>query len=166
MELKITNSTKKSLYCLVYGLSDETDDAHYGYAEAGLSFKGIGTIAGGYEHLGSDTDARIVTPFSTAHKFNGFADAFLNNGGTRGLRDVYASIAPAIPLKGVKLKLVFHQFWDDQGGDDLGQEYNALATWKLNKYVSFLWKFAYYDGGNKPAFSKRTRSILQTTVKF
>ena len=33
MELKITNSTKKSLYCLVYGLSDETDDAHYGYVD-------------------------------------------------------------------------------------------------------------------------------------
>ena len=39
-------------------------------------------------------------------------------------------------------------------------------SYKVNKYWSFLWKAAYFDGGNKPAFSKTTRSILQATVKF
>lgn len=153
-----------------WGNNQTSYDAHYAFAELGLKLAGVGTIAGGYEHLGSDTDARVVTPFSTAHKFNGFADAFLNNGGTRGLRDLWASVAPAIPLEGVKLKLIFHQFWDDQGGDDLGQEFDVVTSWAVNEYLSFLWKFAWYNGsdggGTKPTILKRTRSILQTTIKF
>jgi Alginate export len=140
--------------------------AHYGWLEAGLGVTGIGTFSAGYEHLGSDTDAVVVTPFATAHKFNGFADAFLNNGGNRGLRNAFASFAPALPWKGVSLKLFFHQFWDDQGGDDLGQEYDLVTSYALNQYISFLWKMAYYDGGHKPAFSKSTRSTLQMTFKF
>lgn len=149
-----------------FGNNQTSYDAHYVYAELGVKLNEVAHVGGGFELLGSDTDARIVTPFSTAHKFNGFADAFLNNGGTRGLRDLYGFIAPAIPIKGVKMRFTFHQFWDDQGGDDLGQEYNIVATYKVNKWIGFLWKFAYYDGGNKPAFSKRTRSILQMTFKI
>ena len=140
--------------------------AHYGYVEAGPALAGVGGLSVGYEHLGSDTDAVLVTPLATAHKFNGFADAFLNNGGNRGLRDLFASVAPAIPIKGTTLTLTFHQFWDDQGGDDLGQEYDVVATYALNQYIGFLWKGAYYDGGHKPAFSKVARSTLQVTFKL
>ncbi len=42
-----------------------------------------------------------MTPFATAHKFNGYSDVFLNNGGNRGLRDLFVSIVPAIPIAGV-----------------------------------------------------------------
>lgn len=42
--------------------------------------------------------------------------------GWRAARIPLTSVAPAIPLEGVKLKFVFHQFYDDQGGDNLGQE--------------------------------------------
>lgn len=140
--------------------------AHYALVEAGIALERVGTLSAGFELLGSDRDAVVVTPFSTAHKFNGFADVFLNNGGPRGLRDFYASIAPAIPLAGVKLRLIYHRFWDDQGGDLLGQEYDAVASYDINRYVGFLYKFAYFDGGKKPAFRTTTRSTLQMTVKF
>ncbi len=149
-----------------WGNNQVSYDAHYALAEAGLKVKGLATVSAGYEHLGSDTDARVVTPFSTAHKFNGFADAFLNNGGVRGLRDLYVSIAPAIPCKGLKLKFIFHQFWDDQGGDNLGEEYNIVSTYKWNEHIGFLWKFAYFDGGKTRSPATRTRSILQTTLRF
>jgi len=149
-----------------FGNNQVSYDAHYAFAEAGVGLKKVGTLLVGYEHLGSDTDARIVTPFSTAHKFNGFADAFLNNGGVRGLRDFYVAVVPKLPVKGLKLKLAFHQFWDDQGGDNLGQEYNLVTSYKLNKWVSFLWKAAYFDGGKTRSPGKRTRSTLQTTFKF
>jgi len=149
-----------------WGRNEVSYGANYYLVEGGLKMKEVGTLSGGYEVLGSDRDARIVTPFSTAHKFNGFADAFLNNGGTRGLRDLYAAIAPEIPLKDVDFKFIFHQFWDDQGGDNLGQEYDFVTSYQLNEHVSFLYKFAYYDGGNKPEFSKTTRSIVDTTIKF
>ena len=149
-----------------YGNNQISYGAHYYLVEGGLAVKKMGTLSAGFEVLGSDTDASIVTPFSTAHKFNGFADAFLDNGGVRGLRDLYASIAPAIPFERIKFKFIFHQFWDDQGGDNLGQEYDFVTTYELNKHVSFLYKFAYYDGGNKPDYSKRTRSTLDMTLKF
>ncbi len=141
-------------------------DADYYLIESGLKMKSVGGVAIGYEVLGSDRDARVVTPYATAHKFNGFADAFLTNGGIRGLRDLFVTVTPAIPLKGVKMKLVFHQFYDDQGGDNLGQEYDLVASYKLNKYVSFLYKLAYFDGGKNRSPSTRTRSFLQTTFKF
>ncbi|MFK7897798.1 MAG: alginate export family protein [Myxococcota bacterium] len=141
--------------------------AHYALAEVGLAVSKIATFAAGYELLGTDDgDARVVTPFSTAHKFNGFADVFLNNGGNRGLRDVWASVAPAIPVKGVKLKFVFHQFYDDQGGDNLGQEYDVVGSYKLNKYISFLYKLGYFDGGKDRSPPTTVRNILQTTFKF
>ena len=149
-----------------WGNNQTSYDAHYYYVEGGVKVDEWLTVTAGYEVLGSDTDARVVTPFSTAHKFNGFADAFLNNGGNRGLRDFFATLAPAIPITGLTFKFFFHQFWDDQGGDDLGQEYDFVSTYKLNEYISFLYKFAYFDGGNKPAFSKTTRSTVDVTLKF
>jgi len=141
-------------------------DADYYMIESGVKMKNVGGLSLGYEVLGSDRDAVVVTPFSTAHKFNGFADAFLNNGGVRGLRDVFVTIAPAIPLKGVTLKMIFHQFYDDQGGDNLGQEYDLVTTYQLNEYISFLYKVAYFDGGKNRSPGSRTRSTLQTTFKF
>ena len=144
-------------------------DAHYYLADAGIKVKSVGLIGAGYEVLGTDNGkARIVTPFSTAHKFNGFADVFLNNGGVRGLRDVYAYLAPDLSMisKKLKFKFIFHQFYDDQGGDNLGVEYDLVSTYKVNKYWSFLYKFGYFDGGKNRSPLSTVRSILQTTIKF
>lgn len=149
-----------------WGRNETSYDAHYVYAEAGVKRERVGRVSVGYELLGSDTDAVVVTPFSTAHKFNGFADVFLNNGGTRGLRDLYVTVAPAIPLARTKLALTFHQFWDDQGGDDLGQEYDLVTSWALNEHLSFLWKVGYFDGGKRRSPPTTTRSIVQATLKF
>jgi hypothetical protein len=149
-----------------WGNNQVSYGSNYYMLEGGLKANDVGTLSAGYEVLGSDRDAGVVTPFATAHKFNGFADAFLNNGGTRGVRDLYGAIAPAIPIKGVTFKFIFHQFWDDQGGDNLGQEYDFVTTYQVNEYVGFLYKFAYYNGGKKPTFLTTTRSTLQTTLKF
>lgn len=140
--------------------------AHYVFAQAGVALDRFGRISAGFELLGSDHDAVVVTPFATAHKFNGFADVFLNNGGNRGLRDLFVSIAPTIPVPGLKLELIVHRFWDDQGGDLLGQEYDAVARYDVNRHVGLLYKFAYFDGGRKPVFQKTTRSTLQLTAEF
>ena len=48
--------------------------AHYFWLESGLAFAKVVTVSAGYEHLGSDTDSVVVTPFATAHKFNGYSD--------------------------------------------------------------------------------------------
>ncbi len=72
--------------------------AHYVALEAGPGNADLGALAVGYELLGSDDGAaRFVTPLATAHKFNGWADAFLDNGGPNGLQDLYVSVAPKLP---------------------------------------------------------------------
>lgn len=141
--------------------------ANYYHVAAGLDLDAVGLIKLGFEVLGSDGGkAQVVTPLATAHAFNGFADAFLNNGGPRGLRDLYVMLVPAIPLKNVKLKFIFHQFHSDRGSDNLGQEYDIVASYRYNRYLSFLYKFAYYDEGNSASPQSRTRNSLQTTFKF
>lgn len=144
-------------------------DANYYLVDGHFKFAPVGGIGVGYEVLGTDNGrARIITPFSTAHKFNGFADVFLNNGGLRGLRDLYVYLTPNLSSisKKWKFKFAFHQFYDDQGGDNLGQEYDIVTVYKLNKYVSFLYKLGYYDGGKDRSPRSTVRNILQTTLKF
>ena len=144
-------------------------DANYYLVDGSVKYAPAGGIGVGYEVLGTDQGrARIITPFSTAHKFNGFADVFLNNGGGRGLRDFYAYITPNVGalVKGLKFKFAFHQFWDDQGGDNLGQEYDIVTSYPINKYISVLYKFGYFDGGKNRSPQQTVRNILQTTFKF
>ncbi len=90
-----------------WGNNPTSYGAHYTLVEVGLLLEEMVKISVGFEMLGTDTDAQIVPLFATAHKFNGFADAFLANGAGggafRGLRDLYASISPVMPLQGVKL---------------------------------------------------------------
>lgn len=149
------------------GRNPEDVDTYYLMLEPAIGVKAIGKLAVGYEVLGSDNgDAVIATPFSTAHKFNGFADVFLNNGGPRGLRDVYVRVIPEVPVDGATFEFQFHQFYDDTGGDNLGQEYDFVTSYQVNEYLGFLYKFAYFDGGKNRSPLTTTRSILQTTIKF
>ena len=149
---------------------DEADnltsyDAHYVLAEGTLGKKELGAFTAGYELLGSDNgDARFVTPLATLHKHNGWADAFLNNGGVMGLQDLYFAVAPELPMK-FKGKLVYHRFWSHEHSSNLGHEIDGVVSRKLNKYVTALTKFAYFDGTNKgPA--DRWRLWFQLTLKY
>ncbi len=121
-------------------------DAHYVWANLDLKWDGLGLVGVTWEQLGSDDgDGRVVTPLSTAHKFNGFADAFLDNGGPRGLRNLVVTVAPALPWK-FKGKIAYHEFWRDDGGGHLGREIDAVFSRPFNRYLSGLVKFGYFDG--------------------
>ncbi len=122
--------------------------AHYVNAEAGLGFGQIGTLKVGYELLGSDDGkARFVTPLSTAHKFNGYADVFLNNGGPNGLQDLYVSLVPKLPwnLKGF---ITYHHFWSHENGTNLGDEVDFVLKRAFGKHIDVLTKGAYFFGAS------------------
>ena len=75
-------------------------EAHYVWASGDLRQDDLGSVGVVYEMLGSDDgDARFVTPLATAHKFNGFADAFLDNGGTQGASESAISCLTESPLE-------------------------------------------------------------------
>ncbi len=102
-------------------------------------------------------DRAFDTLFSTAHKFNGWADDFLNtNGGklVNGLIDYYGDVT--VHYFGAKFKVVYHYFdsqTDDPNGfdDAYGDEWDALAVKKLYKNVKGLIKYAHYNEKNSSA---------------
>ena len=117
--------------------------ANYLHAEssAGLSF---GVIKVGYELLGSDGGtAQFTTPLATAHKFNGFADVFLNNGGVNGLQDFYVTLSPTIPL-GLKAFATYHHFWSDENGNSLGNEFDFVVKRAFGKHIGVLTKGGFF----------------------
>jgi hypothetical protein len=135
-------------YAFQRDAADNPDDyeAHYAAVEATLGAQSLGSVTLGYELLGSDDgEARFVTPLATAHKFNGFADVFLDNGGPLGLQDFYVAVSPELPFE-LKGKLIYHHFWSDEKGRSLGDEIDAVISRKLNSHLSALTKFAWFEG--------------------
>jgi len=139
-------------YSASYAYQKDADDnpfdyhAHYVWVESTLGWKPVGSVGVGFEMLGSDDGrARFVTPLATAHKFNGFADVFVDNGGPRGLQDLFVTVAPKLPF-GLMGKVVYHHFWSDFGGDSLGDEIDGVVSKNLGYGFSVLAKAAYFNG--------------------
>jgi hypothetical protein len=141
-------------------------EAHYAWAHLDLGQQGLGVVGVTYELLGSDDgNAVFVTPLATAHKFNGYADVFLNNGGPQGLQDLYLSVAPALPwmLKG---QLDYHEFWQAEGGDHLGREVDVVLGRPINRTLSVLSKWAWFDGDDAQAPADRWRISFELEFKY
>lgn len=137
--------------------------AEYYLAEASLTRKGLGTVGGGYELLGSDNGvAAFQTPLATGHKFNGWADGFLVTP-AGGLEDVYVFAGPKLPA-GVKARAVYHWFSADEGGGDLGEELDIVLAKNLGAHISVLIKFAQLNGTSTVV--DRRKWWLQCEFKF
>lgn len=139
--------------------------AHYFWANVGLLLESFGTVGLGYELLGSDDGtARFVTPLATAHKFNGFADAFLDNGGGNGLQNLIITIAPELPWS-MEGEMNYHEFWSHERGNHLGREIDAVLSRNVTPNLTALSKFAWFDGDSKgPA--DRWRLWFQLTFNY
>ena len=146
-----------------YGNNPVDYSAPYYHLNAGGFYRKF-SFGLGYEVLASDNGViGVSTPLATAHAFNGWADAFLATPAD-GLEDAYAWIGYNLP-GGVPLKILYHEFSAEDGGNDYGKEVNLLATKKIGKYFSLLAKAAFYqDGDNGRA--GRTRYWLQAAFNF
>ncbi len=149
-----------------YGSNKASYDTHYAMAEGTLDLAPVVAFGAGYEFFGSnDGKNQFVTPLATAHGFNGWADAFLSNGGPRGLQDAYIFVSPRLPWKFTS-RLVYHHFTSDQGSHNLGDEFDANLGRAINQYISGLFKFAYYNGHNRYSPDDRWRTWLQLEFKL
>jgi len=141
--------------------------AHYVNAETGLKWDGLGRLGVGFEMLGSDDGVQqFLTPIATSHKFNGWADVYLNNGGPTGLRDLYVKVAPQLPwkLKGV---VAYHHFWDDDTGTTRGNEIDGLLKRPFGKHLLVLAKGAYFNSATDAFAEVDTwRFTFDVVVKF
>ena len=120
--------------------------ADYLLAELSSSFSGIGMKVG-YELLGSDDgNYGFSTPLATLHKFNGWADTFLNTP-AQGLVDV--SVTATGKLAGGAWSVIYHDFSADEEStevDDLGSEIDLSYVRKFEGGYSAGIKYAAYSG--------------------
>ena len=109
------------------------------------------TIKAGFERLEGNGTVALQTPLATLHAFNGWADKFLTTP-ANGLRDVYLDAAYKVagkgPLKGLTLRGVWHDYRSTTGAFNYGQEWNALASYPLNKTFTVSAKFARYEANS------------------
>ena len=117
-------------------------DAEYIRADLGVKISKV-TIAAGYELLGgSAEDGQFRTPLATLHKFNGWADKFLNTP-TDGLQDLSLSVTAV--LGKFKLLGVYHDFSADTGGYNWGSEIDAAVIYTAPWKQQFAIKYAGYS---------------------
>ena len=135
-------------------------DSNYYLIEVNGSTSGVSATIG-YEVLGSDKGIGFSTPFATLHKFNGWADMFLNTP-SHGLEDVYVTLGTKV--SGIKITATYHDFTANKGNADYGSEIDLVAAYKVNKRIGLLAKYASY---NAQDFGVDTDKLwLMTTFKF
>ncbi|MEM7519225.1 MAG: hypothetical protein AAF368_20155, partial [Planctomycetota bacterium] len=137
-------------------------DADYWLAEVGVKHQGI-IFKLGNEHLGGSGDAgdKFSTPLATLHKFNGFADLFLNTPDT-GLEDRYAQLSGKIGP--VKCAATYHIFESDSDGIDYGKEIDFTALYPVTERMTLGAKYAQFDADD--AFTDTTRAMAWITYKL
>lgn len=131
-------------------------DADYYKVELAAKLSEVKLIAG-LEVLGSDNGIGFSTPLATLHKFQGFADKFLGTPGA-GIEDMYISAVTTVG--GVKLVLTYHDYESEQGSMSYGSEIDFVASYKFNKHVSGLLKFAAYDADQRATDTNKLWAML------
>ncbi|WP_091737738.1 alginate export family protein [Phenylobacterium immobile] len=112
----------------------------------------IYTMRLGYEHLAGNGTRGFTMPLSTAHNFNGWADAFIqplgaNKGFADGLEDLNLSlnVRPRLRLphlSKIDLILRHHDFKAQQTGARLGREWDLQAQAAVTPHLTAAMKFA------------------------
>ncbi len=116
-------------------------DADYLQLEASGKLGQV-TLLAGYEVLGSDGGtAAFSTPLATLHRYQGFADMFLNTP-ANGIEDTYLTLSA--PVGALALSVSVHDYGAERGSADYGSEWNAVATYTVNPRLSVETKYARY----------------------
>ncbi len=135
---------------------------HYAHGNLGVPLiEGVkGTV--GMEYLGSNNNVGFKTPLATLHKWNGFADSFLNTPAS-GLTDLYGRIDCKLPFD-VSGSFRYHQFWDASLDTSFGNEFDVVMTKEIRKGVLLLAKAGLLQGGG--GVPDVNRAILEMNFKF
>ena len=101
------------------------------------------------------------TPLATLHKFQGWADKFLNTPNA-GVDDRYATLQAN--FLGAKALLVYHRFEAADGGQKYGNEWDFSLAKTFAKKHNLLLKYADYEA--KGFATDTTKWWLQYFLRF
>ena len=121
-------------------------DTDYRYAALGLDAGRLAFDAA-WEVLGGagDGERSFATPLATLHKWNGWADRFLQTPAV-GLETL--SVRAAGPLGPLSWTVVYLDFSADEANLDLGSEVDAQLSFKASWGQTFALKLADYAAGD------------------
>lgn len=136
--------------------------ANYAHLMGGIGFEQWVTARVGWELLGGSLeDGRFSTPLATLHKFNGWADKFLNTP-PDGLQDFYVQLTGVVADIGWLVS--FHNFSADSVSATYGSEFDWQLSHQSSWNQTFAFKGAYYSADT---FSSDTLKIwLWTNYTF
>jgi hypothetical protein len=138
---------RRLLYRAEYAYQSEYADnptstsVWYANAELGLRFIEQWVVTAGVEVLGGDGQVAFQTPLATLHKFNGFADIFTTTP-PDGLQDRYVRLY--VPVFGTRITVTAHDYYDDGGDRNYGDEINAELNWRIDSHWQIGLKYADY----------------------
>lgn len=128
---------------------------------------GAFTVKGGLERLEGNGTVALQTPLATLHAFNGWADKFLTTP-ANGLRDLYLDATYKVggkgALKGLLLRGTWHDYRSTLGDTAYGQEWNALASYPVDKTFTVSAKLARYEA--KAFATDTTKAWFSVEAKF
>lgn len=134
--------------------------ASYQNIEGQISYQSY-VFGAGYEKLGSDNGVGFTTPLATLHKFQGFADKFLNTP-ANGVKDLQLKAGYVQPKW--DLQLQYHWLDAAIGNMDYGNELNATLQYKFSPQYGLLVKAAQYDA--KHYLTDTSKYWIQLLAKF
>ena len=134
------------------------------------------TLGAGYEVLQGDGTNAFRTPLAPLHKFNGWADTFLNTP-ANGLEDAYITGAYQFSdtgtiADGLKFSATYHDFDGEERGDygsewdlSVGKAFTLPDAGQPFKKLNVLLKYADYDAEDAPYFDTQ-KVWVQFGIKF
>lgn len=154
-------------------------DEEYYHIAPGIKGHGL-TLKAGYEVLGGNGTNAFQTPLATGHKFNGWADVFLNTPDA-GLEDTYLFASYKVSgtdsfFDNTKLMAIYHDFDTDSSvvgdlGDELdlliGRDFTLPDAGQPFDKINVTLKYADYDGETVGGVdADREKFWLQVGLKF
>lgn len=140
------------------GGNDDSDYAHITVSKT----VSTSTFTSGLEYL----SAGFRTPLSTAHAFNGYADAFVAqrlNGTTGGLTNLYFSHSMPI-FWGIKMTNTIHAFGDNEVSTGRGWEIDSVFAKKFDDHFLAIAKLAHFE--SESALPTSTRLSIELNYTF
>jgi hypothetical protein len=154
-----------------YGANPLSFELNYGLVEGSATYAGFTGLVG-YEVLEGNGAIGFATPLATLHAFNGWADMFLTTP-ANGLQDLYLRASYVLPADFLEMRtltgiVTWHDYTTDNLSAGIGSEWNLSAELAVDANLSFLAKYASYEGAGVAfgGFADKTIVWFQAAYRY